>query len=187
MALIALNGLSPGWLDSLINGYIRDNVLKGAADYAPLNFAIVDLIARFVLLCLVINYFQRSILVDRSYKYIHRLESRIQTLAEEPCFAREGKAYFSRAGDPEDQQGTTAPGGGNPTIKRKDDRPVALRWIGHLYVYAFPVLLCVLVVWQSLTWDIHAKPVIVGGISALCSLAIVVYSVVYMLWVARKT
>ena len=187
MALIALNGLSPGSLDSMINAYIRDNILKGPADYTPLNFAIVDLIARFVLLCLVINYFQRSILVDRSYKYIHRLESRIRILTGEPCFDREGKAYFSRSGDPNDQPQPAPPEAGAQATRPKDDRPLALRWIGCLYIYAFPVLLCVLVIWQSYTWDFDAKQVVIGIFSAVCSLAIVIYSASYMLWVARKT
>lgn len=175
IAVIGLDTLSPGSLAQWVNGYVKSKIIGEDPSWKALDFTAVDLMARFVLLWVVIQYFQRSILVDRSYSYLHRLEERICELMGPGTVTREGTAYRSRRGAPDDVEDDT------PGEKQPDYRPKFLQWVGPLYVFVFPVALGLGVIAKS--WHDLATSVSVASLlSTACSLGIVVYSGLYVFW-----
>ena len=178
LAIIAIDTFTPLSLNSFVDTYLKNELGKGAPsadlrDYGPLlGFEIVDLVVRFLLLCLIIQYYQRSMHINRQYHYINDLEKKICGLMGGFYVAREGGAYFSRDGVPRPDQG--------------DERPRFLRWVGPLYVYVFPLVLCALMVWKFQAQDLTAELSVVNVLSALCSLAIVLYSLLYVRWVMGR-
>jgi hypothetical protein len=171
LLLIAIiGGLSPSSLSDLVNGYLKKAYMEKDQVWRPLDFAVIGLLARFLLLCLVIQYYQRSILVDRQYKYIHHIEEQLCKFTGGDYITREGRAYFSRKGVPS-------------TSGKDQRRPLFLRCVGPLYVYIFPLVLSVLVIWKLIEWDLCRTISAVSILSALCSLGVVTYSVFYMIWI----
>jgi hypothetical protein len=77
LGLIGLDHLSGASLADAVNSYIRKEFIATGEQWKGLEFAIVDLMAQFVLLCVVIHYYQRSIQIDRMYNYVHRLEGQL--------------------------------------------------------------------------------------------------------------
>lgn len=159
-------------LSSLVNAYLRSKLDLTDEQTDLLSFAVIDLIARFLLLSLVVEYYRRSIHVDRQYRYVASLEDRACELMGGDYIRREGRAYFSKKGVP-------GPG-------EKDERPVFLRWVAPLYVYVFPIALIALVTWKTIERDLAFRNPVMDILSLLSSAGIVVYSVLYMVWVKRK-
>lgn len=181
MALIALDSVSPGSMSSLANGYL-EKTFHGdkSQEWAGLDFAVIDLMARFLLLALVVHYYQRSIAIDRQYTYVDHLERQICEFMGGEYVTREGKAYFSRTGVP-------TPGPVNSSsADSPDKRPLLLRWVAPLYTRVFPAVLCILVIWKTIGQDLPAWKSPVGILSIACSLAIVLYSVIYVRWVVWR-
>lgn len=52
----------------------------------------------FVLLCLVVRYFQTNIVVGRQYDYIHKVEDKLNAFydIQGEMFTREGKSYLGK-------------------------------------------------------------------------------------------
>ena len=170
ITLIGIDIVSPGLLEQLFSGVVQKYI--GDACVPALGFGIVDLIARFLLLCLVVQYYQRSIHVDRQYRYLDDVEEKLCKLMDGDYVTREGKAYLSRTGV--------------PTPNQKDERPLFLRLVGPLYVYVFPFALSVLILLKIFEWDGPAQSRAVDVLSAICSVGIVLYSTVYVWWVGQK-
>ncbi len=174
LTIIAIDTFTPLSLDSFVDTYVKNELGERVPsmdlqDYGPLlGFEIVDLLARFLLLCLVIQYYQRSMHIDRQYHYLDDLEKKICGLMGGFYVAREGRAYFSRSGVPQ--------------LDQPDERPRFLRWVGPLYVYIFPLVLCALMVWKFQAQDLATDLSVINVLSALCSLAIVLYSFLYVRW-----
>jgi len=154
-------------LSSLVNDFIEMKLKAKDKTFDPIDFPVIDMMARFLLLCLVIQYYQRSIFVDRQYRYIHNLESNLCSFLGEDFVTREGKSYFSRTGSPTDQNGK---------------RPVFLRSVGKLYVYVFPTVLIAFVIWRLFERDLLSKSLLVNVISFLLSASIVFYNMLYLYW-----
>ena len=89
----------------------------------------------FVLLCLVINYYQRSIHVDRQYRYIEGVEEQICELLGEDSVTREGRSYKSISGSVTDGEG----------------RPFFLKLLGAMYTNVFPIVLLCFVVFKLIS------------------------------------
>jgi hypothetical protein len=165
LAIIGVDSFSPGALSTLTNSYLASIPALTGAGWKALDFTVIDCLARFLLMCLVVHYYQRSITVDRLYKYLHRQEERICMFMGGNYIIREGEAYFSRKGD--------------EVSDDKDLRPMFLRCISPLYIYVFPLLVCTLVLWKLIAP--YPQTLIVVS-SAIFSLAIVFYSVLYIVW-----
>jgi hypothetical protein len=183
LALIAIDQFSGCSLADIVNDYLENRLGKTPEGEGRLDFAAVDFIARFVLLCVVIQYYQRSIQIDRMYKYIHRLEGQLCEFMGADVIAREGKAYLSRTGVPESNL--------------KDNRPWILKRIGPLYTHVFPAALSLLAIFslaltiKSIRQCIANDQLAMGHLgidilSILCSVGIVFYSVLYMVWVELR-
>lgn len=162
LALVGLDSYSPGSLSKLVNAYITHKVPKAPT----LGFDVIGTAAWFLLLSLVIQYYQRSIFVDRQYHYIQRLEEQICSEMGGDYVTREGKAYFSRTG-------RTDEGG---------KQPVFIRGVGPIYVYAFPILLIAFVMWKLIRECCPPKCLIqflniaIGGV-------LIAFNVFYVMWV----
>jgi len=176
IAILGVDSLSPGSLSNFVNEYLKSKLQTGAS-WKTIDFAAVDLLARFLLLFLVIQYYQRSISVDRLYNYIHNLEEKICATMGGDFVTREGKSYLSRKGI--------------PTEDKNSKRPLFLQAVGPLYTYVFPIGLASLVVAQivsqQLIVHIISQPffnqkTLVDFLRVLCGLGIAVYSILYVWW-----
>jgi len=129
LALIALDFYSPNSISQWVNAFIKKNL---GYDVPILDFEIMGTVVIFLLLTLVIEYYKRSINVDRQYRYLTSVEEDICHAMGGDYVTREGKSYFSRTGVPE--------------ADGKNKRPLYLRFVGPLYTYFFPLVL-------SFFWD----------------------------------
>ncbi len=94
-----------------------------------INSSFIESIIWFVLLSLVIRYFQTVILIERQFDYLHRLEEELNKIFEGVAFTREGKSYLK-------------------------DYPLFSKWTHLLYTTLFPTLL-ILVVVVKIGYEIH--------------------------------
>ena len=175
LAVLALDLARPGSLAEVANAYIAKTLTADSAPAATklpaLDFSAVGSLSWFALLCLVIQYYQRSIHVDRQYKYIGSVEQKLSELAGDDAFiTREGKAYLSTSG------------AGDANVEGK--RPLYLRAVGPLYVYVFPVVLSLFVLGSLWRGGWHPCE-ITFWLNVVFGLAIVSYNALYLRWVAR--
>lgn len=162
LALIGLDSFSPGSLSELVNAYIKNKVPEAPT----FGFDVIGIVTWFLLLSLVIQYYQRSIFVDREYHYIQRLEEQICSEMGDDYVTREGKAYFSRTG-------RTDEGG---------KQPVFIRGVGPIYVYAFPILLMLFVGWK-IFHDCCPPKSGLEWLNLAIGIVLIVYNGFYLKWV----
>lgn len=107
---------TPDEASSVITQLISDKLgLK-----KPINFLYIQSAIWFVLLAIVIKYFQSVVFIERQYSYIHALENILSSQYSDGAFTREGDAYLS-------------------------DYPLFLNWASFLYTILFPAILLVVV------------------------------------------
>lgn len=171
IAVIALDTYQPGVLSDLVNAYITKTLECVGQEAPKLDFAVIRSAAWFLLLSLVIQYYQRSIHVDRQNRYIGGLEEQICQIMGGDFVTREGKAYFSKTG----------------AFKRGEEsgRPLFLRAVGPLYVYFFPLTLVVLVILKILKDDVPPGQ-ITNWFNIVIGVVIILYNVFYVLWVKYR-
>jgi hypothetical protein len=85
------------------------------------NLFYIQSVIWFVLLAVVIKYFQSVIFIERQYSYLHSLEDLLSSEYEETAFIREGKSYLNHY-------------------------PVFLNWASFLYTILFPAILAVITI-----------------------------------------
>lgn len=171
LTLLALDWAKPGSLAQVANAWINKTLACQNGNVPVLDFSAVGALAWFFLLCLVIQYYQRSIHVDRQYNYISDIEEKLCAMMGGEFVTREGKSYFSAKGV---YKGS------------KEKRPLYLRAVGPLYVYVFPVVMTLFVLcglWRGGWHPNHVS----FWLNALFGLAIAYYNVIYLRWVARRT
>ena len=167
IALIALDFYSQSSISQWVNAFIK----KYLGDDVPtLDFEIMGTITIFLLLTLVIEYYKRSINVDRQYRYLISVEENICHAMSGDYVTREGKSYFSRTGVPE--------------IDGKNKRPIYLRFVGPMYTYFFPVVLILFLGYKI----IHDFPPtkITTILNTIFGLLIIAYNILYLAWALRK-
>jgi hypothetical protein len=115
IALMLLRVVAPEETDAAIGGLIAQSLALAAT----VSLTLIGTALWFVLLALVIRYFQTVIYIERQYDYIHALENLLAPNYEGgTAFTREGKSYLS-------------------------DYPLFSKWTWALYTIVFPVLLIV--------------------------------------------
>jgi len=170
IALMGLDLYEPGVLSQYVNAYIAKTLELSVSPEAPQNtlsfdFNIVGSAAWFILLALVIEYYHKSIHVDRQYNYITKLEEQICAEMKGDFVTREGKAYSSRTG--------VAGDGGR--------RPVFLRAIGPMYVYCFPILLMIFVCVKVYKENVCPKNS-TDWFNVIVACGMVFYNLLYLRW-----
>ena len=164
LAVIALDMFSDATFAQWVNALIRRNLGDSAV---PLDFEVIGSAVLFLLLTLIIEYYKRSITVDRQYRYLTNLENQICEAMDGDFVTREGKSYFSKTGIYE----------GNGV----DHRPGYLKTVGILYTYLVPVILTLFVLFRIVT---DFPPTKVTAIfNTVIGLLIVYYNVMYVVWV----
>ena len=168
IAVIALDTYQPGALSDLVNAYIAKTLQSSGQGVPALDFAVIRSATWFLLLSLVIQYYQRSISVDRQYRYIANLEEQICQIMGGDFVTREGKAYSSKTGvfKPEEQ----------------GKRPLFLRAVGPLYIYFFPLILTIFVGFKLVREALPPKQ-ITDWFDIVIGLVIVLYNAFYVVWV----
>ncbi|KKL58030.1 hypothetical protein LCGC14_2229480 [marine sediment metagenome] len=81
-----------------------------------INFLYIQSIIWFVLLAVIVKYFQSVVFIERQYNYIHSLEKLLSKEYEKKAFTREGESYLK-------------------------DYPLFLNWASFLYTMLFPAIL----------------------------------------------
>ncbi len=84
----------------------------------PLDFLYVQSIIWFVLLAVVVKYFQAVVFIERQYGYLHSLERTLNNEYGGTAFTREGESYLKKY-------------------------PAFLSWASFLYTVLFPVILVI--------------------------------------------
>jgi len=168
LAFIAMDIYSPGLISKLVNAYIANATNERAP---ALDFNVVGSVIWFLLLSLVIQYYKRSIQVDRQFKYIGNIEKQLARAMDGQYITREGKAYFSRTGVPQ---------AGNDNL-----RPLYLRAVGPLYTYFFPSVLTILVIVKIYRVDWPSAKV-AHYLDGIIGLIMIVYNAFYVRWIVSK-
>lgn len=96
----------------LISQYIQNKL----SFKSEINFLFIQGIIWFVLLALVIKYFQILTTIERQYNYIHKTEELLSEEYGNKIFNREGVSYLS-------------------------NYPKFLNWASYLYTILFPILI----------------------------------------------
>lgn len=171
LALMTLDTFSPQLLPEITNAYVRKTLGKDGEPLPQFDFSVIGSAAWFLLLSLTIQYFQRSILIDRKFNYIDRLEQQICREIGGSFITREGSAYYSETGV--------------STGERTDLRPLFLRAVGPLYTYIFPLILTALIVIKLAreNFEFHSGADYFNLIIGLC---IILYSFFYLVWVSFR-
>ena len=169
LSFMALDTYTPGLISQLVNDYLTKNLGNEKQPFKHIDFSAIGSAIWFVLLYIVIQYYQKSILVDRQYKYISNLEDQICVAMGGDYVTREGKAYLSKTG----------------VSNNNEKRPFYLRAVGPLYTFAFPLMLTIIVVVKMLRENMCPTNVF-DYFNILVGAAIVLYDIFYLTWVLRK-
>jgi hypothetical protein len=199
IAVIGADTFSPRTLGTAVNSYLWSFVeqaehrgMKEAPEEAQgpsgppraawqgLDFSAIDLIVRFLLLLLLIHYYQKTVQVQRMFAYLDSRERILNRLLKCSLITRDGVFYYA-------------------------NRPPFSRWLSLLFEKLFPigmVLLalasmvpCLLTIvdlardmtraaWiQSFlgtTWDPVVKNFMIHVFRALCALGVIISSLLFM-------
>lgn len=71
LAFLAIDTYSPGSLSELVNAYLEKQFGKAAPQF---DLNIITTTIWFLMMSIIIQYYQRSIHVDRQYRYIDQIE-----------------------------------------------------------------------------------------------------------------
>lgn len=199
IAVIGADTFSPRTLGTAVNSYLwsfvehaEDRGMKepreaipgmaGApgAEWQGLDFSAINLIVRFLLLLLLIHYYQKTVQVQRMFAYLESRENILNRLLRRNLITRDGVFYYA-------------------------NRPPFSKWLALLFEKLFPigmVLLalasmvpCLLTIvelardvtraaWlQSFlgtTWDPVVKNFMIHVFRALCALGVIISSLLFM-------
>lgn len=172
LGVIVLDLVSPGLISKGVNAYIIKSLDLKIDDQnaTVIDLSVINAGIWFVLLSLVVNYYQRSIFVDRTYHYIDKIERQLCLLMEGDFITREGKAYKSRTGIYKND---------------KEKRPIFLRTVGPLYTFIFPLLLCFITIWKLKSQNLPpASPM--QYFDLIVGIVLIGYNIFYLLWVLKK-
>ena len=139
-----------------------------AADNGPIDFRFITSVLWFVLASLLVQYYQRSILVDRMYTYIERTEDSFNGIVGGKLITREGAFYEA-------------------------DKPLFLANLYILYRWVFFVLLLpVMLIKLSQEWlttrdkGRPTSDIFFSAADTIIVLAIIYYTVLYLWWSHRE-
>jgi hypothetical protein len=143
-----------------------------------IEFSAIKSLCWFLLMCLVIQYYQRSIHVDRQYAYIEQTENQLCVLMGGDYVTREGKSYSST-------RGVYIRG-------QKAKWPKYLSAVGPLYTIVFPSLLTLSLIikigidiFPIKEFPLDTKHIMFFFNIMIC-LGIIFYNIYYIYWVLHE-
>lgn len=107
------------YIPSEVSNLVEQLIEKKLEVKTQINFIYIQSVIWFILLAIVIKYFQSVIFIERQYGYLHSLEELLSSEYEQSAFTREGKSYLS-------------------------NYPAFLNWASFLYTILFPAMLAVI-------------------------------------------
>jgi len=120
---------SPDEANEVISSILGQQLGVGSA----VEISFLSTAVWFVLLILVVRYFQTVVNIERQYKYMHQLEDQLSPHFEGGVFTRHGKSYLT-------------------------NRPKFLWWVWWLYQFVIPLALLIAIgakiysEWQDFSW-----------------------------------
>ncbi|RMI06630.1 MAG: hypothetical protein D6681_08415 [Calditrichaeota bacterium] len=166
LALMSLDTYSPEFLPGLANAYIH----RTLGNQVQVDFSVIGSLAWFLLVSLVIQYYQRSIHVTRHYFYLAEIERMLCEQMGGPFITREGLSYYSQRGTPEVTEETV------------DRRPLFMRMVAPLYTYFFPFMLILLVVVKLIRESLNFDKA-TDWFNLIMGVVIILYTLLYVHWV----
>lgn len=94
---------------------------KSIGSKVSVNMGAISAVIWFIFLAVSARYFQTNVYINRRYTYLHELEEKINTLANDQIIIREGKGYLKKY-------------------------PLFSDWMHVVYTWVFPLALIVAVV-----------------------------------------
>ncbi len=136
-------------------------IAKGLNLEKPINTSFIGSVIWFILLGLVVRYFQTVVYIERQYDYIHNLEDQLSSLYNNMAFTREGKSYLS-------------------------NYPYFSDWVWILYANFFPILLIIVIIAKILNEIRFAGLSALSIFDILVSVSIVVSTILYLCMIHFK-
>ncbi|MCA9731262.1 MAG: hypothetical protein H6696_00930 [Deferribacteres bacterium] len=169
LSFMALELTNPGSIAAIVNEYLKKYL--GDQSKMTLSFDLISSVLWFLLLSLVIQYYQRSINVDRRFRYMQNIEEQLCEILGENTITREGLSYKTLNGRPD------AP----------KTRPWFLRMVGPIYTYIFPVLLSVFICYKIYKENIALSESklqhdVSDGFNIFIGVILFVFNVLYVYW-----
>jgi len=116
----------------------------------------INAILWFVLLVIVVRYYQAGIHLNKQYKYLHHLEKEFSDLFGKDIITREGKSYLK-------------------------DYPVFSSWIHFVYTWVYPIFLIMVLTYNIFRdWKGCAFLFTSYGICFVCYLMIMISTILYL-------
>ncbi len=123
---------------------------------------LISIFIMFALLIIVIRYFQINMYIERQYKYIHIIETKLNELFNCQLITRESKSYLK-------------------------SYPVLSDFIDKFYKIGFPILLFIAIVFKVVNqWNEMKKFSIVFSLIILPSILLVIVDILYVLFIFRE-
>ncbi|MEW8000282.1 MAG: hypothetical protein AB2765_02335 [Candidatus Thiodiazotropha endolucinida] len=114
LAILLFQIYTPSEASNLIAGLIEEKLeIK-----TKVSLLYIQSIIWFVLLAVVVKYFQSVVFIERQYSYLHSLEASLSSEYQGSAFTREGESYLN-------------------------DYPAFLNWASFLYTMLFPAILAI--------------------------------------------
>ncbi|HEX5707744.1 MAG TPA: hypothetical protein VFX96_10645 [Pyrinomonadaceae bacterium] len=166
LALLLFQLTSPNVLEELANSYIRGQTKHETPGVASVlvDFRFITSVLWFIFAYLVVQYYQRTILVDRLYIYLDRTETRINRHLGGSFVTREG-AYY------------------------RESQPIFLKQVFFLYSWVFCGLLVLVVVLKIVSeWrspEVAARNWLTVGftiLDTLIALVVLYYTALFLYW-----
>lgn len=158
VTLLLFEVYSPSGFAEAISQFITKKLeLKTAIDVS-----FVASVIWFVLLSLVVRYYQTVVHIERQYDYIHKLEEHLSAEYDGKAFTREGKSYLQQY-------------------------PLFSHWARILYTFIFPIFLVIIVVFKIIGEFCYLeKNTPLLYINFFIAICIVVSTLLYLLLVHWK-
>lgn len=126
------------------------------------NVDVLTAVLWFLLLALVVRYFQANVYVNRQYNYLHQLEDQFKELLGHHLISREGKNYLSRY-------------------------PHFSNWTHFLYTWFFPFMLLATIIFKIIFDGIECGKFSLPFLVSLISCLMIIISIIlYMIFLHQK-
>ena len=155
LTIMFLQVVDPDESENILSGWVKKNIGEGIV----INISFIDGVIWFVLLSLVLKYCQTTVLIERQYAYLHKLEGELSFFSQSGiAFTREGKSYLK-------------------------SYPKLSDWAHWLYTWGFPALLLVFVTLKlAIEFPGKNQISVAWGFSLIFCLMIWVTAILYLIF-----
>ncbi len=160
LTLVFINSMLPIDFEIATKDFIKNKV--GLEKFN--NLKVINSLLLFILLSMVIKYFQINVLIERQYKYLHHIEKKLSKNLKEFNIFREGKSYLN-------------------------NYPFFSRIVHRIYTIIFPVLLIILLIikWTGYFSSYSEfKLLTFFSLDTIIIWCIIILTLFYLIWIHFK-